>query len=149
YLSYRIPKDALPGRYEVHTEAIVDGMRHESGTKNWDHFFVDSIELKKLVRSGRRSKVIIENHSSMTTPIKLWEPQGKNFHRRMIDLSPRSLTEVPLNTNKAFVSYVYDNEILKISEGNEPFVQRNLQFQYSDNASKRETCLFPLDSSKS
>jgi hypothetical protein len=144
YAAFHVPRTARPGRYEVHLESIANGRVRRSTTAKHDHFFVDQVRVDRLVRSGSGFRLFIENESPEPTPVRVWTPTDRlatRYKARDLRLRPHAVTQVPIDTPKAFVTYLYQAALVQVSLNHEPFVHRNTSFAFTDRAAKRVVTL--------
>ncbi len=142
YLSYQLPADALPGRYHVHLETVTEGNFARSTTSEFDHFYLDLIEVLGLVKGEKENLLVVRNASPAETPVDLVEiSDGLNpsMRRQGLALAPLSTTEIPVRSRKACLSYLDNTEVIRASVDREPFVQRNLRYRFRDDQERRQT----------
>jgi hypothetical protein len=144
YAAFQVPRTARPGRYEVYLEYIANGHVQRSSTAKHDHFFVDHVCTDRLVRSRSGFRLFVENRSPEPTPARVWTPTDQlstRYKARDLVLRPHAVTNVPVDTPKAFVTYLHQAAIVQASLNDEPFVHRNTSFAFTDLPAKRVVTL--------
>lgn len=146
YCRYKMEMKAIPGRYEIILETICNGRLESSKSRKFDHFFVDSIKVFKMLKIGSMYQLTIKNLSPEVTPLCIWELINKangnvRITNKIIQLLPNEEKRILTTTKKIFLSYRFETEFMRINYDNDPYIQRNMKYLFLDNKTKKELYL--------
>jgi hypothetical protein len=137
YATYKLPASAQPGRYRVSLEVVTDGVATGSRTEEYDHFFVEDLRLVGAVARRGRRVARVRNRSPEPVPAHLVDvvaaASGRpRYLERTIELAPRAISEIPLESATALLFYGEYREILVLGGGRGAFCVRNPRLQWRE-----------------
>lgn len=131
YFYYNIPLDAPPGKYELISEVHSNGEIRYSKTASDDFFYVEKLDLIDIQRKSEGFTAIVQNLSTEPIPVKIVEC----IENETDLLTQLQVFEIPGNTEisinytseKTFLLYNEEREIIPLTEGSGVFSLRNQQ----------------------
>jgi hypothetical protein len=126
YIPYRVPEDAPLGRYRVNLEWFHDGGVDGSSTARDDHFFVDDLEVVRVVKDGSRHQALVRNRSPEPVPVRLCEIRSRNaVEQTFFEVPPLSTSAISFRGDRAFLFLFEDREAILLSAVKSPLSRRN------------------------
>lgn len=131
YFYYPIAHDAPLGKYEVISEVHSNGEIRYSKTANDDFFFVEKLEIKKIQKESENYITIVKNPSSAPIPVKIVEcienERGLSTKLQVFEIPPMAEFSIVFHSQKTFLLYNEEREIISLVEDATTFSLRNQQ----------------------
>lgn len=131
YFTYTVPDDGPLGKYTLVSEVHSSGEVKYSKTVADDFFFVEKITLDTIIE-GEKRKAIITNHSPEKTPVKIIEcyqnaQEELKTKVRVFEIEPLKETVIALSSDKEFLVYNEEREVLSLTNLSPAYLLRNQQ----------------------
>ncbi|WP_103071813.1 hypothetical protein [Aquimarina sediminis] len=152
YFTYKIPEDGPIGKYTLISEIHNSGSIKYSKTIADDFFFVEKVTVDRIVE-GKERKAVVVNHSSEKTPIKVVtclqnDREELKTEVSVFEIEPLQETIIKLSSDKEFLLYNEEREVLSLTSESPSYLLRNQQvLEISKN--DQLTCLLKKDKEES
>ena len=131
YFHYNIPDDAPLGKYELISEVHSSGEIRYSKTANDDFFFVEKLQLKEIKKQSEGFIAIVQNFSTEPIPVKIVECIENETELvtqlQVFEIPANTEFSINYNSEKTFLLYNEEREVIPLVEGSGMFSLRNQQ----------------------
>lgn len=152
YFYFPLPDEAITGKYTLISEVHSNGEIRYSKTAIDDYFFVEKLRLQKIIKDENSLTAIIFNPSTEPVPAKLVECMysGAQIKTsiRVFEIPPCQESVISFSSEKAFLFYNEERELIYLCDEGEVFPLRNQQLLFLEKEIENTNTTFVFQNNK-